>query len=204
MFGSGNLTDIAIISAELAVKEDEQRLSAIAKRYGVATTLVVLGSMSSDMAGRSLLNVSIFSGGKNGSFEAFSVKFISNENESVKAFFERSVSEINARIEDQWKLDNLLEFERVGVVAVTLPVNDLTEWVDAKRRLKNVAVIENSELVLISRTEVRLNIHFIGDTQQLKLALDQVGIILKEQDGSWIMLLQPSTKSNLMKSITEK
>jgi hypothetical protein len=203
IFGNGDLTDIAMISAELAFKGDVQRLSAIAKRYGVAATLVVFGSLSSDMRGQPMLEVNI-SGGGTRNFKAFSTKIKANKGEGVDALLDRSVSEINSLIEDKWKHNNLLEFGRVGVVAVTLPINELIEWVDAKRRLTNVAVIETSELVLISRTEVRLNIHFIGGTKQLKLALDQVGILLEEQDGSWMMLLQPNVDSSLTKSVTMK
>ena len=89
----------------------------------------------------------------------------------------------------------MLEFERAGVVAVTLPINSLKQWVDAKRRLSRVAVIENAELVLLSHTEVRLNIHFIGEAEQLKLALAQADMVLTEDEGSWIVKLQARVKS---------
>ena len=202
IYGNGDLKDIAIISAELAVKGDEQRLAAIAKRYNVATTLVVLGTLGSTNKGRPVLKVNILRYGKNENRQAFSTEMVAGEGEGVDALLSRAAIEISSRIEDQWKANNLLEFERLGVIAVALPIKSLPEWVDAKRRLSRVAVIENAELVLLSRTEVRLNIHFLGEAEQLKLALAQADMVLTEEEGSWIVKLQPQEKSNARKNVT--
>tara|TARA_B100000315_G_scaffold255509_1_gene299040 strand:- start:2944 stop:4236 length:1293 start_codon:yes stop_codon:yes gene_type:complete len=197
IFASGDLADIATIGAELAVKGDEQRLAAIAQRYRVATTMVVLGTLRSTSRGRPVLSVSIFRYGKNENRQAFSTEIEAKQGEDIDTLLIRAAVEINARIEDQWKANNLLKFERAGVVAVTLPIRNLPDWVDAKRRLARVAVIENAELVLLSRTEVRLNIHFIGEAEQLKLALAQADMVLTEEEGSWIVKLQPRIKSGV-------
>ncbi|MBT3917581.1 MAG: DUF2066 domain-containing protein [Rhodospirillaceae bacterium] len=195
IFASGDLTDIAIIGAELAVKGDEQRLAALAKRYRVATSVVVLATLSSTSRGKPVLKISMFRYGDIENRQAFSTEISARQDEGIDALLKRAAIEISARIEDQWKAENLLEFERAGVVAVTLPINSLKQWVDAKRRLSRVAVIENAELVLLSRTEVRLNIHFIGEAEQLKLALAQADMVLTEDEGSWIVKLQARVKS---------
>jgi hypothetical protein len=204
IFAAGDLADIAMIGAELAVKGDEQRLAAIARRYQVATTLVVLGTLSSTKRGRPVLKVAIFRYGKNESREAFSAEIYTTPGEGIDGLLKRAAIEIGAQIEDKWKSDNLLKFERLGVVAVTLPIKSLGEWVDAKRRLARVAVIENAELVLLSRSEVRINIHFIGEAGQLKLALAQSDMVLTEEQGSWIVKLQPRVKSGATKRVKNK
>ena len=51
VFGNGDLADIATISAELAVKGDMQSLLAIAKKYQVAASLVVLANLRSTPQG---------------------------------------------------------------------------------------------------------------------------------------------------------
>ncbi len=204
IFASGDLTDISIIGAELAVKGDEQRLAAIAKRYRVATTMVALATLSSTSRGKPVLKISIFRYGENESRQAFSTEITAQQGEGIDALLNRAAVEIRARIEDQWKADNLLEFERAGVVAVTLPINSLKQWVDAKRRLARVAVIENTELVLLSRNEVRLNIHYIGEAEQLKLALAQADMVLTKDEGNWIVKLQPPVKSGKMKRVKDR
>ncbi len=195
IFASGDLTDIAIIGAELAVKGDEQRLAAIAKRYRVATTMVALATLRSTSRGKPVLKINIYRYGDNEGRQAFSTEIPARQDEGLDALLKRAAIEIRARVEDQWKADNLLEFERAGVVAVTLPIDSLKQWVDAKRRLARVAVIENAELVLLSRNEARLNIHFIGEAEQLQLALAQADMVLTEEEGSWIVKLQPPVKS---------
>ena len=204
ILASGDLTDISIIGAELAVKGDEQRLAAIAKRYRVATTMVALATLSSTSRGKPVLKISIFRYGENESRQAFSTEITAQQGEGIDALLNRAAVEIRARIEDQWKADNLLEFERADVVAVTLPITGLKHWVDAKRRLARVAVIENTELVLLSRNEVRLNIHYIGEAEQLKLALAQADMVLTKDEGNWIVKLQPPVKSGKMKRVKDR
>ncbi len=204
ILASGDLTDISIIGAELAVKGDEQRLAAIAKRYRVATTMVALATLSSTSRGKPVLKISIFQYGQNESRQAFSTEITAQQGEGIDALLNRAAVEIRARIEDQWKADNLLEFERTGLVAVTLPITGLKHWVDAKRRLARVAVIEKTELVLLSRNEVRLNIHYIGEAEQLKLAMVQADMVLTKDEGNWIVKLQSPVKSGKMKRVKDR
>lgn len=203
IFGNGDLKDIATISAELAVKGDEQRLTAIAKRYRVEKTLVVLGTLVSMPSGSLLFKVSISRYGKNESRQPFLTEIKGAEGEGVDSLLIRSAVEIKALIEDQWKAENLLKFESASVLAVALPINNLDEWVEAKRRLAKVAVIENAELVLLSRTKVWLNVHFIGEIEQLKLALAQVDMLLNKE-GGWLVKLQKHEKFGVKKSADTK
>jgi len=187
VFGDGDLGDIAAISAELAIKGDAQRLLAIAKKYKVAKTLVIFANLSSTLQGTPVLKIRVSKYGKDTVRHVFSMQIKANKMETIGVLIERSANEVNAKIEELWKSDNLLKFEDIGVVAVSYPINKLGEWVDLKSRLKKVAVIENIELVIFSRSEVRLNIHFIGGVDQLKLALAQLDMKLKEEEGSWVL-----------------
>ena len=61
-----------------------------------------------------------------------------------------------------------------------------------------VAVVRRAEMVLLSRSEVRVNLHFIGDSDQLALALEQSDLRLFEEGGQWRLGLagaQPKGKS---------
>jgi len=157
--------------------------------------MVALATLRSTSRGKPVLKINIYRYGDNEGRQAFSTEIPARQDEGLDALLKRAAIEIRARVEDQWKADNLLEFERAGVVAVTLPIDSLKQWVDAKRRLARVAVIENAELVLLSRNEARLNIHFIGEAEQLQLALAQADMVLTEEEGSWIVKLQPPVKS---------
>jgi hypothetical protein len=204
MFGNGDLADIATISAELAVKGDLKSLAAIAKKYKVGKTLVILASLTSTPQQIPTLKVQILQYVRDNNGHVFSMKIEANKLENFGDFLNRSATEVTERIEELWKAENLLKFENMGVVAATFPTNSLAEWVDAKRRLVKVAVIENIEPVIFSRKEIRFNIHFIGDVDQLKLALAQTDMELKEHKIGWVLRVQKPVQSDAKKGIKQK
>ena len=195
VFGKGDLTDISLMSAELAVKGDKQRILSLAERHKVRTVLVVLASLGSTGQGLKVLDVTVLRYGQNNSEKLYATQIRAKKDEGIGALLSRSANEIISIIEDLWKAKNLLRFESVGVIAAVLPIKSLKEWVDAKKRFDKVAVIESIDLVLFSRTEVRLNIHFIGENKQLKLALAQVDMELSEGQGHWTLKPQQSKGS---------
>ncbi len=75
--------------------------------------------------------------------------------------------------------------ERAGVIAAVVPITRLKDWLDVRARLAGVAVVRRAEMVLLSRSEVRVNLHFIGDRDQLALALEQSDLRLFEEGGQW-------------------
>ena len=204
IFGNGDLADIATISAELAVKGDLKSLAASAKKYKVGKTLVILASLTSTPQQIPTLKVQILQYVQDNNGHVFSMKIEANKLENFGDFLNRSATEVTERIEELWKAENLLKFENMGVVAATFPTNNLAEWVDAKRRLVKVAVIENIEPVIFSRKEIRFNIHFIGDVDQLKLALAQTDMELKEHKIGWVLRVQKPIQSDAKKDITQK
>ena len=64
---------------------------------------------------------------------------------------------------------------------------DNTDWLAVRTRLGDVAVIRKSELVLLSRDEVRVNLHYIGDLDQLVLALEQLDLRLSQEGDEWFL-----------------
>ena len=199
LFGNGDLNDIATISAELAVKGDIKSLAAIARKYDVAKTLVAIAILKITARGTPVIEIQISRYDENSGKRLFTMQTKAREKEDVNALLKRATMEVINRVEELWKVDNLLKFEKVGVIAVTLPIDDLIEWVEAKRRLMKIAVIENIELVIFSRKEVRFNVHFIGDAEQLQLALAQLDMDLNEKESGWILGLQAITRSDVEK-----
>ncbi len=185
----GDLTDIAAIGAEQAAGGDLQRLAAVAQRYGTDDSLVVLASRATDpQTGTATLEVTISRYGTPGSEQTLLRTFAAAEGETPEALFQRAALDIMIEVEDGWKRENLLNFENPAVIAVSIPIRQLGDWLSIRQRLSEVAFIRNTELVLLSRSEVRVNLHFIGSEEQLILALDQADLELsREQDGEWIL-----------------
>ena len=82
-----------------------------------------------------------------------------------------------------------MKFAQDAVMAATLPIRSLTEWIQVKRKLIRIAIIQKLELVLFSRNEVRINIYYLGDEEQLSLALAQADMRLRQDGGNWVLLV---------------
>ena len=47
--------------------------------------------------------------------------------------------------------------------------------------------LDRVDLVLLSRNEVRVNLHYMGELEQLSLALAQADLVLEEDEDDWIL-----------------
>jgi len=186
----GDLQDIAAIGAEQAVKGDIPRLDALADRYDVDDTMVALASFGTGQLGRPTLQISTSRYGAGSTDQTLITNLTANQTESVAELLRRAAVEVAEQVEDQWKRDNLLRFGQLAVLPTVLQIASLAEWIEAKRRLAQMAVIDRIDLILLSRNEVRLNIHFLGDVEQLRLALAQSDIALSEDQGIWSIKLE--------------
>ncbi len=183
----GDLADISLIGAEQAIDGDMQRLSAIARRYGAGDTLVAQAIQGMDSRGLAALEVFMTRYGTAQMEQTVVKSYASRVGETLAGLLRRAADDLARRVEDNWKRDNLLEFGRQAVIAVRLPIRGLKDWVGLKRILAGIAVIRRADPVLLSRREVMVNIHYIGDPDQLALALEQEDLILGREDGEWII-----------------
>jgi len=184
----GDLADIATIGPEQAVDGDGQRLSAIAARYDAGDTIVAHATMNMDR-GRPDLEVYVTRYGTAQQEQTVVKSFTSGEQESLELLLARAAVELTSQIEDNWKRDNLLQFGQQAVVAVKIRIGGLGDWLDIRKRLAGVAVIRKSDLVILSLDEVRVNLHYIGDPDQLALALEQADLVITREGDGWVLEL---------------
>jgi hypothetical protein len=192
----GDLTDIAAIGAEQTMDGDLQRLNAIAQRYSAGDTLVVFGVLRVEAAkARRILEVYINRYGRKFQEQTDVLTFAQEKNETLDDLLSRAVNEIALVVEDNWKRENLMQYSNFGIIPVILSISELKEWIQIRSRLNQVAVIRRAEIVLISKDEVRLNIHFFGDTGQLVLALEQADLKLFNENGIWVLASESLSNS---------
>ncbi|MBT3358774.1 MAG: DUF2066 domain-containing protein [Rhodospirillales bacterium] len=187
----GDLTDIAAIGAEQAARGNMQRLMAIGGRYDTDDVLVAQGVRGIDARGTPMLEVTISRFGSPGGEQTLVRTFASEGEEPPEVLLARAVAEIANEIEDGWKRDNQLQFEKPAILAVRIPISGLKEWIAVRERLSGVALIRYTDIVLISRSEVRANLHFIGNEDQLTVALAQADLTLNQDESEdWMLRSQ--------------
>jgi len=182
----GDLADIATIGPEQAVAGDEQRLSAIARRYQAGDTLVADANLNTER-GFPDIEVYVTRFGTAMQEQTVVKSFASAPGESLNDLLARAAVELTSQIEDNWKRDNLLQFGRQAVIAVKIRIAGLGDWLEIKNRLADVAVIRKTDLVIVSLAEVRANLHYIGEPEQLALALEQADLAIVRDGDGWVL-----------------
>ena len=120
--------------------------------------------------------------------EARTSFYVQQENETIEAMTVRVTEATARRIENIWKRRNLISQTGTGVLAVTVPITGLKDWLAIRDQLAKVGIIRRSEIVLMSRDQVRVNIHFVGGAEQLTTALEQSNLSMMQESGEWIIM----------------
>ena len=107
--------------------------------------------------------------------------------ESRKDLLARAVARVLAQVEGGWKQANMLRFGRENELRIVVPLNTLSDWVEMRRRLREMAVMVNVELAALSRGQADVLLHYFGETEQLMLGLEQSDLALKFESYSWVL-----------------
>jgi len=129
------------------------------------------------------INITRYGAGGNGKTQTMTLSQPATE--SVSQLLARGVGDAGRFVEDSWKRDNLMAYGDRGVIAVSVPFSDLKTWLSIQKRIENIAIIEHVDVILLSRDEARLNLHFMGSSRQLELAMEQTSLKLRQNEGVW-------------------
>ena len=187
---AGDLADVGSIGPEQAVEGDRERLQAIADRYRTSDVIVAYAQLRLDAAvARQRLEVFVTRYGNDPEPMTQNLQYRQSESESIEQLLNRAVFEVGEHIENQWKEDNLLKLNRPNIAAVAVPITGLKDWLLVRERLKGVALVRQAELVLLSLDEARVNLHYVGDPEQLRVSLGQADLTMVMEDGEWVIYL---------------
>jgi hypothetical protein len=190
---TSDIRNAALIGAEQAVRGADDRLAAIARHYRAAGVMVAVAGFRMGAAGEAgqapqpFLQVTLRRMGTALREQTRLESFALRPGESREAAIGRAVAVIADQIQEEWKRDNRLRFGVGNEMNVTVPLASLADWLTIKRRLAGIAIIRRSDLLYFSRKQAGLRISYIGDKDQLTLALVQNELILEQGPISWIL-----------------
>lgn len=185
----GDLIDISTLGAAEALAGDEIRLQAIASRYNAASAIVAHNNITINAStGGQVATITLIRPEDPIALEAQTVAYEQRADEDISTFMDRLALATHQRIENLWKLQNLISQDDAGVVAITVPITGLEDWLAVKKQLAGVGIIRRQEVVLISRDQVRLNLFYVGGLDQLNTALEQNNLSLLQEAGDWIVM----------------
>ena len=180
--------DISALDVQHAVSGNVDRLTSLAMRYKAGDTVVSYARVGREKdSGIRRLEISNtrYSSRREPVTELLAFPLTSGE--ALEALMLRAVDAVASKLEEDWKQENLLEHDGEWVSAMTVPISSLKDWLDVKKRLETVSVIRRTVMVLVSLDEVRINLHHVGATDQLKTALGQADLAMVREDDEWVL-----------------
>ena len=107
--------------------------------------------------------------------------------DSRESLLARAVGRGMALVEGNWKQANMLRFGRENELRIAVPLNSLGDWVDMRRRLRDLAVVVSIDLAALSRGQADILLHYFGEREQLMLGLEQSDLALNFESGGWVL-----------------
>jgi len=167
------LGDVASVDAAQALSGDRERLAALATRYGTEDVLVTQAVLSGDTeTGLATLQVGSSRIGTQ-QLQTLVASYAQEPGETLAGLLTRAANAVDADVQEAWKQRNLLRPGSQRRIVVSVPIAGLADWLEVKRRLGGVAAVQKNEVTLISRKRTEVDLTFVGDEQQLILALAQ-------------------------------
>jgi hypothetical protein len=185
---AGDLADLRDISAEQASAGNVDQLALIAERYGASAVLVAEASVTTDaVSGARALTVATryFGGTSDGRTAVRSFSYA--EGETDEAVIERAAMQVAVQIEEDWKQENLIQFNNQSSLIAEVALADLRQWIELRRKLQGIAFLQNWQLVAMSRRSASVRLTYYGDPEQLRIALAQRDLILERGAVDWVL-----------------
>jgi len=186
----GDLEDLSIIDADLAIQGDETALSRIARRYGAEEVMVAHAAISfEDLAAVPTVQVVLRRHGPLGE-RVVVEQFGGRQGDQIPELLEWVANAISVDLEEEWKALTLLDFGTKFALDARVPLSALQDWLTIRRLLAESAVVQKSELRALSTLEARVAIEFVGNSQGLVVALAQRDLDLAYNNGLWTLNLR--------------
>jgi len=169
-----DLTDISEISAEQAVTGDEGRLHAIAEKYHAFGVVVASAQPSVDpVTSVPTLEVVMTTFLPGEAARVITRTTRGSEGEEVESLFDNATAELVVDMEEAWKRDNLEQPGSQQQIRIVVPVTQLGQWLDVKRKMSSVPSVKGLSVARLSVREAEVDLTFLGQPDQLRRALAQ-------------------------------
>ncbi|MBI3446926.1 MAG: DUF2066 domain-containing protein [Magnetospirillum sp.] len=182
---TGEIADAQTLSVEKALSGDAESLSALGARFRTPDVLVM-----SAMVNGAANTLEVTATGMPGVMKPFDVKSYPIGEAGLEMVLRRAAAETAQNLDDAYKQQNLLSFDRAASMPVMAPLKGLDDWLAVRERLGRVTLVRRWEIVSLSKEEAALLLHTVGDPEQVKATLAGAGLLLDWNNGFWVMRLK--------------
>ena len=190
----GDLGDVAAIDVQRAVAGDSVALNDIALRYGAEGVLVAQAGLVGDpVEGDGRLDV-IADRYDDSAWRIYADSIVQTHPGGAEDLFNAAIDAVVASAQADWKAANHLSFDDQRMLSAIVPVGELGDWLEVKKRLADIASIVRMDLVYMTRQYAQVDIGYIGDEERLSRALAQSDLALSRSAlAGWELRLSGAT-----------
>jgi hypothetical protein len=184
----GDLADIRDLSTIQAMRGDEERLRAVANRYGARDVVIARAARIFDQRDNlPVLEIAIVRRA-DGGLEETIIDSIKGQNpDDLIGLLDAGVTRVVSTLSNTWKQENLVHPGLESRVTVVVPIDGFGRWLSIRRRLEGVGVLRRSELLRISKREALMDLWVQGSAEQLRNAVRQRDLELLEGRVDYVL-----------------
>jgi len=185
----GDASDLAIIDSDRAEAGSPDALMAIAQRNGGDEAIVALATARREGDKLVGLDLSIkryrsghLSDTRESTLEA-------DPGEGADDFLKRAVDTIARQIASSSKKSPGPSSDQQVSLGAIVPIGSISEWVRVRDRLASVPAIRKVDLLSLNRHEAKIQIKYVGSSEQLRSSLAEVDLGVDGTDPIWRLQL---------------
>ncbi|HET8726185.1 MAG TPA: DUF2066 domain-containing protein [Alphaproteobacteria bacterium] len=169
----GDLQDVLDVTIEEALAGDSASLQTIADRYGAGSALVAVAEPRG-----STLSVTLDHYGAE--LGDSTTRLSIDDGADEQALMAAAVSEVATRLEDAWRAQARVQSGERNTIALLVPLAGGDDWFAIQSRLRQVPTVVETRVVSLSPQEAIVELDYIGDEQQFRLALSQQDLSIQQ------------------------
>jgi len=182
----GEVEDVSAIDGAKADAGDDARLQAISANYDHADVLVTRATIRPGGSGVDV-STTRFIPGSPGGEQSWVASYTANQGESEKDLLGRAIAGTAAQVNDAWKQANMLDYSQSATLTVSVPADDLGDWLAVRQRLAATTAVQSSQLLSLDRHGARVQLRYVGSPDQLRVGLAQNNLNLSGSDPDWVL-----------------
>ena len=184
----GDLADIRDLSTVQALRGDEQRLRAVADRYGARDVVVAKASRTFDRRDNlPVLEIAIVRRVGEGLEETIIESIKGQTPDDLIGLLDAGVTRVVSTLSSAWKRANLVLPGLETRVTVVVPIDGFGRWLSIRRRLEGIGVLRRFDLLRISKREALMDLWVQGGAEQLRNAIRERDLELLEGRVDYVL-----------------
>jgi len=185
----GDASDVATIDAGRAEAGKPDALAAIAQRNGGDEAIVALATARREGDKLVGLDLSIKRYRSGRLADSHETRLDANSGENAGDFLKRAADMIAGEIASGPKKSPGSRSDQQASLAASVLIGSIGEWVSVRDRLASVPAIRKVDLLSLNRHEAKIQIKYVGGSDELKSSLAAVDLGLDGIDPVWRLRL---------------